>query len=229
MFSVRVPWSELASYLETEYKRKIIRVPGDGVCFLKCVKHCLECDLDIEYSIDQISDKIFDEICDNSEIYTQFHMNSKRQLIGDTLKYLNNRMYTIDVVDIVVQACANALKVNIYIYECTGPRTILLPMYSKCHSNRNIFLLYDRQGGSSHWGDHYSAVVEDRGTDRESPKVYDSTDSTNVENNVPNQQNTNTNNTDQLQLNESESSGKGLGDLRENIPDVRGQFGDEFD
>ena len=113
MFSVRVPWSELASYLETEYKRKIIRVPGDGVCFLKSVKHCLECDLDIEYSIDQISDKIFDEICDNSEIYTQFHMNSKRQLIGDTLKYLNNRMYTIDVVDIVVQACANALKVNI--------------------------------------------------------------------------------------------------------------------
>ena len=229
MFSVRVPWSELASYLETEYKRKIIRVPGDGVCFLKSVKHCLECDLDIEYSIDQISDKIFDEICDNSEIYTQFHMNSKRQLIGDTLKYLNNRMYTIDVVDIVVQACANALKVNIYIYECTGPRTILLPMYSKCHSNRNIFLLYDRQGGSSHWGDHYSAVVEDRGTDRESPKVYDSTDSTNVKNKVPNEQNTNTNNTNQLQLNESESSGKGLGDLRENISDVRGKFGDEFD
>ena len=65
--------------------------------------------------------------------------------------------------------------------------------------------------------------------DRESPKVYDSTDSTNIENNVPNQQNTNTNNTDQLQLNESESSGKGLGDLRENIPDVRGKFGDEFD
>ena len=105
MFSVCVPWSELASYLKTEYKRKIIHVPGNGVCFLKSVKHCLECDLDIEYSIDQISDKIFDEICDNSEIYTQFHMNSKRQLIGDTLKYLNNRMYTIDVVDIVVHCC----------------------------------------------------------------------------------------------------------------------------
>ena len=73
------------------------------------------------------------------------------------------------------------------------------------------------------------AVVEDRGTDRESPKVYDSTDSTNIKNNVPNEQNTNTNNTNQLQLDESESSGKGLGNLRENIPDVRGKFGDEFD
>ena len=67
MFSVRVPWSELESYLKTEFKQKIICVPGDGVCFLRCVKHCLEHDLDIEYSIDQISDKIFDEICDNSE------------------------------------------------------------------------------------------------------------------------------------------------------------------
>ena len=63
---------------------------------------------------------------------------------------------------------------------------------------------------------------------RESPKVYDSTDSTNIKNKVPNEQNTNTNNTNQLQLNESES-GKGLGDLRENISDVQGKFGDEFD
>ena len=152
MFSVRVPWSELESYLETEFMQKIIRVPGDGVCFLRCVKHCLERDLDIQYSIDQISDKIFDEICDNSELYAQFHTCSKRELIGDTLKYLHSRMYTINVVDIVVQACANALKLNLYIYECTGSRSILLPTYSKCPSNRNIFLLYDRHGGSSHGG-----------------------------------------------------------------------------
>ena len=64
---------------------------------------------------------------------------------------------------------------------------------------------------------------------RESPKLYDSTDSTNIKNKVPNEQNTNTNNTNQLQLNKSESSGKGLGDLRKNISDVQGKFGDEFD
>ena len=138
MFSVHVPWSELESYLETEFKQKIIRVPGDGVCFLRCVKHCLQRDLDIEYSIDQISDKIFDEICDNSELYAQFYTCSKRELIGDTLKYLNGRMYTIDVVDIVVQVCANALKLNLNIYERTGSRSILLPTYSKFPSNRNI-------------------------------------------------------------------------------------------
>ena len=78
------------------------------------------------------------------------------------------------------------------------------------------------------WGDHYLAIIEGRGIDRKSPKVCDSTDSTNVKNKVPNEHHSNTNNTNQLQLDESESSGKGLGDLRENISDVCGKFGDEF-
>ena len=78
-------------------------------------------------------------------------------------------------------------------------------------------------------GDHYSAIVEHRGIDKESQKVCDSTDSTNVKNKVPNEHHSNTNSTNELQLDESESSGKGMGDLRQNISDVCGKFGDEFD
>ena len=149
MSSVHVEWSDLENYLQQEFKQEIVSVLGNGVCFLKSLKHCLERDLDVNYTIDQISDKIFDEICDNSEMYTAFHTNSKRQLISDTLKYLNHCMYTMDIVD-VVQACANALKINLYIYEWTGSRSILIPTYCKLPSNRNIFLLYNRQGGSVH-------------------------------------------------------------------------------
>ena len=50
-------------------------------------------------------------------MYTAFHTNSKHQLISDTLKYLNHHIYTMDIVYVVVQACANALKINLYIYE----------------------------------------------------------------------------------------------------------------
>ena len=56
MFSVHVEWSDLENYLQREFKQEIVRVPGDGVCFLKSVKHCLERDLDVNYTIDQISD-----------------------------------------------------------------------------------------------------------------------------------------------------------------------------
>ena len=72
MFSVRVEWSDLENYLQREFKQEIVRVPGDGVCFLKSVKHCLERDLDVNYTIDQISDKIFDELCDNSKCTQRF-------------------------------------------------------------------------------------------------------------------------------------------------------------
>ena len=125
MFSVHVEWSDLN--LQWDFKQQIVCVPGNGVCFLKSVKHCLERDLDVNYTVDQISDKIFDEICDNSEMYSAFHTNSKCQLISNTLKYFNNHMYTMDIVNIVVQACANALKINLYIYKQTGSRSILIP------------------------------------------------------------------------------------------------------
>ena len=152
MFSVGVQWTELERYLSCEFNKEIIRVPGNGACFIRSVKHCLSRDLDVNYTIDEICDKIFEEVCDNSEEYSKFHTNSKRQLISDMLKYLNDRIYTIAIVDVAVQACANALKVNLYIYEWTGPKVILIPTYSKIASNRNIFLLYNRLGGYVHGG-----------------------------------------------------------------------------
>ena len=167
MFSVGVQWTELERYLSREFNREIIRVPGDGACFIRSVKHCLSRDLDVNYTIDEICDKIFEEVCDNSEEYSKFHTNSKQQLISDMLKYLNDKIYTIDIVDVAVQACANALKVNLYIYERTGPKVILIPTYSKIASNRNIFLLYNRLGGSVHGGDHYSAIVEPEASPQE--------------------------------------------------------------
>ena len=152
MFSVGVQWTELEQYLSPEFNREIIRVLGDGACFIRSVKHCLSRDLDVNYTIDEICDKIFEEVCDNSEEYSKFHTNSKWQLISDMLKYLNDWIYTINKVDVAVQACANALKVNLYIYERTGPKVILIPTYSKVALNRNIFLLYNRLGGSVHGG-----------------------------------------------------------------------------
>ena len=137
-------------YLSCEFNREIIRVLGNGVCFIQSVKHCLSRDLNVNYMIDEICDKIFEEVCDNAEEYSKFHTNSKQQLISDMLKCLNDHISTIDIFDVAVQACANVLKVNLYIYEQTGPKVILIPMYSKSASNRNIFLLHNRVSASVH-------------------------------------------------------------------------------
>ena len=54
MFSVGVQWTELEWYLSCEFNREIIRVPGNGACFIRSVKHCLSRDLDVNYTIDEI-------------------------------------------------------------------------------------------------------------------------------------------------------------------------------
>ena len=102
MFSVGVQWTELEQYHSREFNREIIHVLGDGACFIRSVKHCLSRDLDVNYTIDEICDKIFEEVCDNAEEYSKFHTNSKQQLISDMLKYLNDRIYTINIVDVAV-------------------------------------------------------------------------------------------------------------------------------
>ena len=219
MFSVGVQWTELEQYLSHEFNREIIRVLGNGVCFIRSVKHCLSRDLDVNYTIDEISDKIFEEVCDNAEEYSKFHTNSKRQLISDMLKYLNDRIYTIDIIDVAVQACANALKVNLYIYKWTGPKVILIPTYSKIASNRNIFLLYNQLGGSVHGGNHYSAIVEPKA----SPKEI-----TNIVSNVQQNQNVTNSNTNDEGESEKSESGRGVADLHANVSGVCNKCGDEF-
>ena len=219
MFSVGVQWTELEWYLSREFNREIIRVPGDGACFIRSVKHCLSRDLDVNYTIDEICDKIFEEVCDNAEEYSKFHTNSKQQLISYMLKYLNERIYTIDIVDVAVQACANALKVNLYIYERTGPKVILIPTYSKIALNRNIFLLYNRLGGSVHGGDHYSAIVEPEA----SPQKI-----TNIVSNVEKNQNVTNSKTNNEGESEKSESGRGITDLHANVSGVCNRFGDEF-
>ena len=183
-------------------------------------KHCLSRDLDVNYMIYEICDKIFEEVCDNAEEYSKFHTNSKQQLISNMLKYLNDRIYTINIVDVAVQACANALKVSLYIYEWTGPKVILIPTYSKIASNRNIFLLYIRLGGSVHGGDHYSAIVEPEASPQEI---------TNIVSNVEKNQNVTNSKTNDEGESEKSESGRGVADLHANVSGVRNRFGDEFD
>ena len=59
-------------------------------------------DLDVRYTIDEISDKILDELYENAHKYKHYHTGSVRQLIEDSIKYLKETKYTLDIVDVVV-------------------------------------------------------------------------------------------------------------------------------
>ena len=87
----------------------------------------MKCDLDVWYSIDEISDKILDELYENAHKYKDYHTGSVRKLKEDSIKYLKETKYTLDIVDVVVGACANALKVNLYIFQTENDNCSLIP------------------------------------------------------------------------------------------------------
>ena len=131
------------------------------MCFLKLIQISLQRDLNEDHTLTQLKDKILDELVEHVDFYADFHDNvSKGQLIRDSLRYLNENQYTIDVVDVVVMACANALKSNLYILSRSGADALMVAYTNRNTTNRNIFLKYNRHGGNVHGADHYGAIVD---------------------------------------------------------------------
>ena len=46
-----------------------------------------------------------------------FHTGSIRKLIEETQEYLKERKFTNDVIDVIVVAATNALKINLKIFQ----------------------------------------------------------------------------------------------------------------
>ena len=132
------------------------------MCFLTSVQMCMKWDLSIDYSLDQIKEKILNEVIDNLDLYQNYHTGNKLKLVQDTLAYMNLNKFTLDVVDVVVNACANSLDINMYIFSRNGDDALLLPTLShnQVLKNQCIFLKYDRLGCGIHVGDHYSPIVD---------------------------------------------------------------------
>ena len=95
----------------------------------------------------------------------------------------------------------------------------MIPTYSKIASNRNIFLLYNRLGGSVHGGgDHYSAIVEPEASPQEITYIVMLSK---IRMTLTAKQMMKEN---QKRVNQ----GVGVADLHANVSGVHNRFGDEF-
>ena len=186
VFSVGVKWLDINNHVK-KYGKAVLTVPVDGMCFLTSVQMCMKRDLSIDYSLDEIKEKILNEVIDNFYLYQNYHTGNKLKLVQDTLAYMNLNKFTLDVVDVVVNACANSLNINMYIFSRHGDDALLLPTISRNNvpKNQSIFLKYDRFGGDIHVGDHYSPIVH-----QPFPYTSPSTDVTNSTNTIYSNSNT---------------------------------------
>ena len=116
MFSTGIKWLEFDNEMRKQGK-EVLTVAAGGYCFIESVRLCLECDLDVSYTNQQIVEKILDKVYERGTFYKMFHTGSIRKLIEETQEYLKERKFTNDVIDVIVVAATNVLKINFKIFQ----------------------------------------------------------------------------------------------------------------
>ena len=108
----------MSTYLET-IGRKVVEKPSNGKCLLLAIKKCLEVNFDIKRHEKNIECKIWKEAKDSLHFYSDFTTQNPVDLLNDAQWYLSMKRntYTLKVVDVIVCTAANALNINIKIFQ----------------------------------------------------------------------------------------------------------------
>ena len=160
-------WCNLPEYLR-QRQRRIHIIRGDGFCFIKAVLKCLEADHGVIVDFKEAIQIITEQLLDHHDKYVEYHTTVQHNdprvtdsdlLLSEAMDFFQDRQYTKDVVDLLVQVTADMLRIEIYIYQNHngnikqlqykgGP--ITKPVHLKfTHNDRNPT------------GNHYDAIIKD--------------------------------------------------------------------
>ena len=133
---------------------------GNGFCFLEAVRTCLLIDYKEEIPVEKLIKKLMNELYERVNYYSNFHQGGIQKLLKDAKKFIKKRKYRLDVVDVCIAATANALKVNLYIFEKTNNKVQIIKHKCSCvDTDKTIYLCYSHTPNTKHLGDHYDAIV----------------------------------------------------------------------
>ena len=146
--------------------RKVVEIPQNGKCLLLAIKKCLKVDFDINKDEKNIAHKIWQEVKDSVNYYMDFTTQTSTELLTDARRYLSMKKntYTLEVVDVIVCATANALNINIKIFqEQEGFLKMLAIEPRMTPSPATIYMLFARdlkpQLDPNNTNVHYNAIV----------------------------------------------------------------------
>ena len=114
-----VPWSDMGLFLY-DIGRRIEKVSSDGHCLMYAIMQALKLDHDIHIDHRTIANRIWKEINERIVFYIHFICGERNKLddvLEDVRKYIEEKDYTIPVADLIVGAAANALNIDLKIYE----------------------------------------------------------------------------------------------------------------
>lgn len=107
---------------------------------------------------------ITEHLIENCRNYTDWHGGNADQLVYEATEFFNDRNFTADVVDIIVQATGDALDICIKILRKSPAGNIQITETGNTHSPRVIHLKLSGDGGTAlnrdYTGDnHYDALT----------------------------------------------------------------------
>ena len=134
-YSTPVSWDKLPGHLSS-FGKGIIPIQGDGYCFANSISTALLKDAWKNLTREEISEIVMNELVEWLDFYCNFHpgLQNKYQLLKEADLFLNGKACTIDVADVCIAATANALCVNLHIYQNIGNNAVI---FSKSLFQRN--------------------------------------------------------------------------------------------
>ena len=156
-------WSDIQSYFNTN-NLKENKVPGNGFCFLNAVRKCMLHDFYKFYTLKKLQEIVTEHLIENFSKYTEWHGSSADQLVYEATEFFNDRNFTADIVDIIVQATGDALDICMKIFRRSPAGNIQVVESGNKDSPRIINLKLSGTGGTAmnpdYTGDnHYDALT----------------------------------------------------------------------
>ena len=106
-------------------------------------------------------DQIVDELYENAQRYAPFYQGTKKEMIKKAELYSQDasKLYTDEIVDVIVCATANVVGYNLAIFQNIGGQAIII--FTQCidkNTSDTLYLKYD-YCPSFDGANHYSAIV----------------------------------------------------------------------
>ena len=143
-------WKNLLQHL-CRRKRLVHYIAGDGFCFLKSVLFCLLKDHQIEMECKEVIQIITEQLIDHHDQYVAFHnavahsdpnVSNSDLLVTEAMDFFEDREFNRDVVDLLVQVTADALGLEIFIYQKHNEKIKILK-YSGGTCYKPVYLKYN--------------------------------------------------------------------------------------
>ena len=141
-----------------------MKIQGNGFCFLNAVRKCMMYDFLKFYSHEKVREMITAHLIDHFDDYTQWHGASPDQLVDEASQFFDDRNFNTDIVDIIVQATAAALNIQIKIYRRSAQGNIQVTEIGDANAEKTINLKLNCSERSirnpTYTGDnHYDSLV----------------------------------------------------------------------